>query len=271
TCLDRSVEAIIVIAAQEDVVRQVPMFAVDVPLIVVGPPQSHLPGLSTFSVDQRQGAKDAIAHLGELGHRRILVLTGPGRWIDAQERRTGALDECEARGIAAEVVAGDWSPASGYEAGRALADRADGVPTAIFSANDAMALGLLAAFNEAGVTAPDDVSLIGFDDIAEAADFSPARTTVQQDCPTPGHRVVGAGAPLAGRRAPCARRRLAQRLRRPPGGGLLQARPHDRPSGLRHARASGARGRGGAAGRSATGYVRSAAGPVGAQLDSAAS
>ena len=202
TCPDRSVEAIIVIAAQEDVVRQVPMFAVDVPLIVVGPPQSHLPGLSTFSVDQRQGAKDAIAHLGELGHRRILVLTGPGRWIDAQERRTGALDECEARGIAAEVVAGDWSPASGYEAGRALADRADGVPTAIFSANDAMALGLLAAFNEAGVTVPDDVSLIGFDDIPEAGYFSPALTTVHQDFTTLGHRVLEAAAALIGGQEP---------------------------------------------------------------------
>src|SRR5699024_1462383 len=105
TCLDRSVDAIIVIAAQQDVVRQVALCAVGVPRVVVGAPQSHGRALSTFSVDQRQGAKVAIAILGELGHRRILVLSGHGRWIDAQERRTGALDECEARGIAAEVVA----------------------------------------------------------------------------------------------------------------------------------------------------------------------
>jgi DNA-binding LacI/PurR family transcriptional regulator len=197
-CLDRSVESIIVIAAQEDVVRQVPMFDVDVPLVVVGPPRSHLPGLSTFSVDQRQGARDAISHLGELGHSRILLLTGPGRWIDAQERRTGALDECAARGIAAEVVAGDWSAASGYEAGKALLSNAAGMPSAIFSANDAMALGLLAAFNEAGVRVPDDVSLIGFDDIPEAAFFSPALTTVHQDFTTLGRRVVEAAAALIG-------------------------------------------------------------------------
>lgn len=194
TCLDRSVEAIIVIAAQEDVVRQVPMFDVDVPLIVVGPPQSHLPGLSTFSVDQRQGARDAVSHLGELGHSRIFVLTGPGKWIDAQERRTGALDECAARGIAAEVIAGDWSPASGYEAGRALIGSPGGMPTAIFSANDAMALGLLAAFNEADVRVPGDVSLIGFDDIPEAPYFSPSLTTVHQDFTTLGHRVLEAAA-----------------------------------------------------------------------------
>lgn len=196
TCLDRSVEAIIVIAAQEDVVRQVPMFDVDVPLIVVGPPQSHLPGLSTFSVDQRQGARDAIVHLGELGHSRVLMLTGPGRWIDAQERRSGALDECAARGIAAEVIAGDWSAASGYHVGKSLVTRTDEVPTAIFSANDAMALGLLAAFGEAGVHVPDDVSLVGFDDIPEAAYFSPALTTIRQDFTTLGHRVVEAAVAL---------------------------------------------------------------------------
>lgn len=196
TCLDRSVEAIIVIAAQEDVVRQVPMFDVDVPLIVVGPPRSHLPGLTTFSVDQRQGARDAVSHLGELGHSRILMLTGPGRWIDAQERRTGALDECAARGIAAEVVAGDWSAASGYAAGKALISSSAGTSTAIFSANDDMALGLLAAFNEAEVRVPEDISLIGFDDIPEAAYFSPALTTVHQDFTTLGHRVVEAAAAL---------------------------------------------------------------------------
>ncbi|QPR39269.1 LacI family DNA-binding transcriptional regulator [Brevibacterium casei] len=192
TCLDRSVEAIIVIAAQEDVVRQVQIFNVDVPLIVVGPPRSHLPGLLTFSVDQRRGAREAVSHLGELGHSRILVLTGPGKWIDAQERRTGALDECAARGLAAEVIAGDWSPASGYQAGQALVARPGEMPTAIFSANDAMALGVLAAFNHAQVKVPDEVSIIGFDDIPEAAYFSPALTTVHQDFTTLGHRVLEA-------------------------------------------------------------------------------
>src|SRR5699024_7689011 len=116
--------------------------------------------------------------------------------------RTGALDECEARGITAEAAAGDWSPASGYEAGRELVGRARGVPTAIFSANDAMALGLLGAFNEARVAVPAGVPLIGLADLTEAGCFSPALTTVHQVFTTLGHRVLEAAAALIGGQEP---------------------------------------------------------------------
>jgi DNA-binding LacI/PurR family transcriptional regulator len=77
------------------------------------------------------------------------------------------------------VLRGDWSPRSGYEAGRALVAERD--LGAVFVANDQMALGMLRAFTEAGVTVPRDVHVVGFDDVPEAAYFSPPLTTVRQD------------------------------------------------------------------------------------------
>ena len=91
-----------------------------------------------------------------------------------------------------EPLRGDWTPSSGYAAGRQLADRirAGEDITAIFLANDQMALGLLAAFHEAGLETPDDVSVVGFDDLPEAPYFTPPLTTVRQDFAELGRRGV---------------------------------------------------------------------------------
>lgn len=95
-------------------------------------------------------------------------------------RRTG-LDT-------SRVYHGDWSSESGYQAGQRLV--ADGVPTAVFAANDQMALGLLTALAEASVDVPGDVSVAGFDDLPESAYFRPGLTTVQQDFATLAGRCV---------------------------------------------------------------------------------
>jgi DNA-binding LacI/PurR family transcriptional regulator len=79
------------------------------------------------------------------------------------------------------VFSGDWSSASGYAAG--LQMLAEGLPTAVFAANDQMALGLLSALAEAGVSVPGDVSVAGFDDVPDAAFYVPALTTVRQEFP----------------------------------------------------------------------------------------
>ena len=96
------------------------------------------------------------------------------------------------------VVAGDWSSASGYAAGREFG--AEAVPTAIFAANDQMALGVLSALAELGFGVPTDVSVAGFDDVPDAAYFTPALTTVRQDfaalaarCVTVLERLLGGG------------------------------------------------------------------------------
>ncbi len=130
--------------------------------------------------DQRQGAHAAVRHLLDLGHDTVWHLAGPeesfaaGRRAEAWE---AALRE-EGRTVP-PVLRGDWTPESGYEAGLRLAGEAD--RTAVFVANDQMALGVLRAFHDRGVRVPEDVSVVGFDDIPEAASFIPPLTTVHQD------------------------------------------------------------------------------------------
>jgi DNA-binding LacI/PurR family transcriptional regulator len=97
--------------------------------------------------------------------------------------------------VAYDVIEGDWSANSGYQAGRRLAPRLkaelDDV-TAVFVANDQMALGLIRAFHEEGLMVPRDVSIVGFDDQPEAGHFLPPLTTIRQDFAAIGRRCVSA-------------------------------------------------------------------------------
>ncbi|REJ06839.1 LacI family transcriptional regulator, partial [Microbacterium bovistercoris] len=106
----------------------------------------------------------------------------------AAERERGWRDALAAAGVEAPAVArGDWSAASGHAQAAQLAGA-----TAIFAANDQMALGLLRALREAGRRVPEDVAVIGFDDVADAADYSPPLTTVRQDFDALGEQAVRA-------------------------------------------------------------------------------
>jgi DNA-binding LacI/PurR family transcriptional regulator len=131
------------------------------------------------SIDQYRGARSAVRHLAEQGHKTILHLAGPVSAADAIERVRGWRDELAAHRL--EVIEprhGDWSAASGYELGRDL-QVAPG--TAIFVANDHMAIGLFSALRERGLRVPEDVSVVGFDDVPEAGYLYPPLTTVRQD------------------------------------------------------------------------------------------
>jgi len=130
--------------------------------------------------DQADGARQAVEHLLELGHVDIRHVAGPESSFAAHTRAAAWRAALNARGLpASPPIVGDWSSDSGYRAGLALA--ADPRCTAIFAANDQMALGVLRALSETGRTVPDDVSVVGFDDLAEAADYIPPLTTVHQD------------------------------------------------------------------------------------------
>jgi DNA-binding LacI/PurR family transcriptional regulator len=116
-------------------------------------------------------------------------LAGPADWIESEDRIAGWRDTLAAAGAdVPSPVRGDWSPRAGYELGRQLVER-PGV-TAIFVANDQMALGLLRALHEHGREAPRDISVVGFDDIPEAAYFTPPLTTVRQDFMEMGRRSL---------------------------------------------------------------------------------
>jgi DNA-binding LacI/PurR family transcriptional regulator len=160
------------------------------------------PDLPVVCVDQAAGAAAVTRHLLELGHRTVYHVAGPLDWLEAEARLRAWQATLEAAGAPVpEVLAGDWSPRSGYQAGRLLAARDD--VSAVFVANDQMALGVLRAFQEAGVDVPGRVSVAGFDDIPEAAYFSPPLTTVRQDFAEVGRRSIALLLDqLAGRVAP---------------------------------------------------------------------
>jgi DNA-binding LacI/PurR family transcriptional regulator len=136
--------------------------------------------VSVIAIDQVAGAVAATRHLLEHGHRTVWHIAGPDGWLEARARVHGwqsALHEAGA--VVPCALTGDWSARSGYELARQLI--ADGGVTAIFAANDHMALGVLRCLHENGIAVPHDISLVGFDDIPEAAFFTPPLTTVRQD------------------------------------------------------------------------------------------
>jgi DNA-binding LacI/PurR family transcriptional regulator len=148
-----------------------------VPLVAVEGAEGHLP---TVAVDQEQGAILATEHLLGLGHATVWHVAGPRDWLEAKARLRAWRETLQrADRTVPPVLPGDWGVGSGYTAGRRLAEE-PGV-TAVFVGNDQMALGVLRALLEAGLRVPDHVSVVGFDDVPEAAYFTPPLTTVRQD------------------------------------------------------------------------------------------
>ena len=141
-------------------------------------------GISTnevaADVDQASGARSATEHLLGLGHRTVHHIAGPANWHSAKVRHESWRSAIKAAGAREPAVLfGDWSTRSGYELGVRLA--LDPEVTALFVANDQMAIGVLRAFAEAGRDVPGEVSIVGFDDIPEAAYLTRALTTIRQD------------------------------------------------------------------------------------------
>jgi DNA-binding LacI/PurR family transcriptional regulator len=126
------------------------------------------------------GAAQATQHLLDLGHPNVWHLAGPKGRIGAEHRIRGWRETLEAAGIEPPpLLFGDWSAQSGHRLAQRLV--ADKSVTAIFVGNDQMALGVLRAIQETGRTVPADVSVIGFDDVPDAAFYSPPLTTVRQN------------------------------------------------------------------------------------------
>lgn len=129
--------------------------------------------------DQAQGARIATEHLLELGHLTVWHISGPRESYSAERWRNAWEAVLRDRGaIVPDVLVGDWGAESGHELGRFLSTRTDA--TAVFVANDHMALGVMRALHEAGRRVPEGVSVVGFDDVPEAANFWPPLTTVRQ-------------------------------------------------------------------------------------------
>ncbi|MGC5167517.1 LacI family DNA-binding transcriptional regulator [Luteimicrobium sp. DT211] len=195
--MSQGVEGIVVIAPQDDVAAAVESIETGLPVVMIAALDSEpaRSGTIAIAVDHRLGAYRATQHLLDLGHDTVVHLGGPVDWFDARQRERGWREALEERGREVpDVVRCDWSARSGYEAARRLGRRvrAGGGPTAVFAANDQLALGVLRALWEQGVDVPGDLSVVGFDDIDGAAYFVPSLTTVSQPFVSLGRRCLQA-------------------------------------------------------------------------------
>ena len=185
--LSQSVEAIVVIAPQVRVFDAINDLSIDVPFVSLEATGRN-PGHS-LSVDQIAGARLATKHLIDLGHTEIMHISGPQDWIEAEARMQGFLEEINAADLRTRApILGDWSASFGYYAGLELLRFRDF--TAVFAGNDQMALGLIHACREMGLDVPGDISIVGFDDVPEAAHYYPPLTTVRQNFAELGRRAI---------------------------------------------------------------------------------
>ena len=184
--LDQAVEGLVIIAPQERVFDVLERMSIEVPYVSLQSTGNH--DLRALAEDQILGAKMATRHLVDLGHREIVHIAGPQDWTEAEARMQGFLLEInDAELMTHPPILGDWTADFGYFAGQELLRSRDF--SAVFAANDEMALGLLHALHDAGLDIPGDVSVVGFDDIPVSSHTWPPLTTVHQDFEGIGRRA----------------------------------------------------------------------------------
>jgi len=194
--LGQDVEGVVVVAPRSAPWSGLCSLLGSVPAVAVTGPGEAC-GIPVVQVDRDRGARMMMRYLIGRGHQRILHLAGAPGWHDAGSRLSCYRSELRSAALPAlPAVIGDWTGDSGYAAGRAvIGERAAGGGarlgfTAVFAANDQMAIGLIHAFREAGLDVPGDVSVAGFEDIPEAAHLWPPLTTVRQDFTELGRNCV---------------------------------------------------------------------------------
>lgn len=184
------VEGLVFIAPTRDIEKDLSGLSLPVPIVAVTSAEvGALAGVIPVHIAQEDGTREAVDHLLSLGHTRIAHVAGPAVSFEARIRaavwrtclRDAGIEEGECLGYG-------WDSQIGYEAGLQLVSK--DLPTAIFCANDELALGVYRAFAEKGVRIPQDVSVVGFDDLPSARFYGPPLTTVAQDFRELGDRIV---------------------------------------------------------------------------------
>ena len=171
-------DGVIVTATQGGDPLILQLLANQIPFVVHG--RHEDPRVSFVEVDNVTGAYTAATHLIRLGRRRIALITGPSGSLAAEDRKRGYLNALQERRVRVDeslIIRGDFTETSGYEEMKRLLPHE---PDAVFVASDSMALGALRALREARKRVPDEVAVVGFDDIPQAATANPSLTTIRQ-------------------------------------------------------------------------------------------
>ena len=184
--LTKRVDAVLVLSLKPSPDELGRLSSLGRPVTIVG---ADMPGWATVRIDDHEAAATATQHLLDLGHGTVFHVAGPESSFSAARRTESWRSTLVAAGATVlPPVVGDWTVESGYRIGMAL----DPAVTAVFAANDQMALGLMRALHERGLSIPGDVSVVGFDDMGEAQAFWPPLTTVHQDFAEIGRRSIQA-------------------------------------------------------------------------------
>jgi LacI family transcriptional regulator len=182
TTLARPPVGVLLVASRLTTVQQSMLEGRGIPFVVIDTDGEPPPDVPTVGSDNWNGGLAATRHLLELGHRRIAVISGPTDMLCSRARVDGyrsALAEAGVELDASLVRTGNFDVEAGYAEGLRLLSRPDR-PTGIFAGSDMQALGVLRAVRELGLRVPDDVSVVGYDDLPIAQWTGPALTTVRQ-------------------------------------------------------------------------------------------
>jgi DNA-binding LacI/PurR family transcriptional regulator len=183
------VDGVIIIAPMIGLdVAQLSALRQDIPIVMTDVQKDAR--IPSVVMDQREGSRLAAQHLIDLGHRKIAEISGPRTWYDGMLRHESFVLTLQRSGLEPVVsLEGDWTAQSGYAKAKQLL-KSGHTFTALITGNDQMALGAMRALREGGLKIPEDVSVVGFDDIPEASFFEPPLTTVRQDFNAMGQQSV---------------------------------------------------------------------------------
>ena len=201
------IDGVITIALPNKIIKEVEKSLSTATIVIVDTEPNKK--FDAVNIENYEGGKIATEHLISLGHRKITHVAGPFDGYEGQMRRNGYEEAMKSAKLKPDVIEGDWSIQSGYQAGLKISARRE-VPSAVFTTNDHQALGLIKALAENGISVPDDISIVAFDDIPEAAYFSPALTTVRQDFDQLGNLSI---------------KRMLTQLREPAKSGAYTIKP----------------------------------------------
>jgi len=186
--MNDGVDGIVIIAPQIRGTQEVSDVLGNFPAVLVE--NESTASLPSVNVDQMYGAYEITKHLINLGHKTIAHISGPKDWYESEKRLQGFKKALKEKKLDHSLVwEGDWSASSGYIVAKKIVKNQK--ISAIFAGNDAMALGALKAISEAGLIVPENLSLVGFDDLPESQFFTPSLTTARQDFHEVGEQALG--------------------------------------------------------------------------------